>query len=86
MTRLRQPLPQLTGRRVFVADGGLETDLVFHDGRELPCFAAFPLLAQPETRARLRRVDGGLGSRAASGDPPIGPGLQTCESFHQVSA
>ena len=55
MTRLRQPLPQLTGRRVFVADGGLETELVFHDGRELPCFAAFPLLAQPETRARLRR-------------------------------
>ncbi len=55
MTRLRQSLPQLTGRRVFVADGGLETELAFHDGRELPCFAAFPLLAQPETRARLRR-------------------------------
>ncbi len=38
-----------------MTDGGLETELVFHDGRELPCFAAFPLLAQPETRARLRR-------------------------------
>jgi homocysteine S-methyltransferase len=48
-------LPQLTTDRVFVTDGGLETELVFHDGRDLPCFAAFPLLAQPDTRARLRR-------------------------------
>jgi S-methylmethionine-dependent homocysteine/selenocysteine methylase len=48
-------LPQLTTNRLFVTDGGLETELVFHDGRDLPCFAAFPLLAQPDTRARLRR-------------------------------
>ena len=55
MTRPGQPLPQLRGDRVFVTDGGLETELVFHDGRDLPCFAAFPLLAQPDTRDRLRR-------------------------------
>jgi S-methylmethionine-dependent homocysteine/selenocysteine methylase len=55
MTRLRQPLPQLTTNRIFVTDGGLETELVFHDGRDLPCFAAFPLLGQRESRARLRR-------------------------------
>ena len=55
MTRPRQPLPQLRGDRVFVTDGGLETELVFLDGRDLPCFAAFPLLAQPDTRDRLRR-------------------------------
>ncbi len=40
---------------MFVTDGGLETELVFHDGIDLPCFAAFPLLDDPEHRARLRR-------------------------------
>ncbi|MGE2833577.1 homocysteine S-methyltransferase family protein [Mycobacterium sp. SMC-4] len=40
---------------VFVTDGGLETELVFHDGRDLPAFAAFPLLEQADGWARLRR-------------------------------
>jgi homocysteine S-methyltransferase len=40
---------------LFVTDGGLETELIFHGGLELPCFAAFPLLENPDTRARLRR-------------------------------
>jgi S-methylmethionine-dependent homocysteine/selenocysteine methylase len=40
---------------LFVTDGGLETELIFHDGLELQCFAAFPLLEHPDTRARLRR-------------------------------
>ncbi|MDT5109177.1 MAG: homocysteine S-methyltransferase [Mycobacterium sp.] len=48
-------LPQLDGDRLFVTDGGLETELVFHDGIDLEHFAAFPLLGQPETLARLRR-------------------------------
>ncbi len=48
-------LPQLDGDGLFVTDGGLETELVFHDGIDLPCFAAFPLLADPDSRARLRR-------------------------------
>jgi homocysteine S-methyltransferase len=47
-------LPQLSGDRVFVTDGGLETELVFHDGIDLPCFAAFPLLDDPDQRGRLR--------------------------------
>ena len=55
MTSRRQRLPQLDGDRLFVTDGGLETELVFHDGIDLPCFAAFPLLGNPDTRARLRR-------------------------------
>jgi homocysteine S-methyltransferase len=50
-----QSLPQLSGTGLFVTDGGLETELIFHDGLELPCFAAFPLLENPDTRARLRR-------------------------------
>ena len=32
----------------WVTDGGLETELVFHRGMELPAFAAFPLVEQPE--------------------------------------
>ena len=36
-------LPQLRPPQ-FITDGGLETTLVFHDGIDLPDFAAFPLL------------------------------------------
>jgi homocysteine S-methyltransferase len=50
----REDLPQLAGG-LFVTDGGLETELVFHDGMDLPAFAAFPLLDNPDTRGRLRR-------------------------------
>ncbi|HET7667736.1 MAG TPA: homocysteine S-methyltransferase family protein, partial [Mycobacterium sp.] len=51
----RQSLPQLSGTALFVTDGGLETELIFHDGLDLPCFAAFPLLDKPDGRAPLRR-------------------------------
>jgi S-methylmethionine-dependent homocysteine/selenocysteine methylase len=40
---------------LFVTDGGIETELIFHDGIDLPCFAAFPLLDHADRRARLRR-------------------------------
>lgn len=39
--------------RVFLTDSGLETDLVFNHGVDLPCFAAFPLLREPAGRALL---------------------------------
>jgi S-methylmethionine-dependent homocysteine/selenocysteine methylase len=52
---VRQGLPQLRGHGLFVTDGGLETELIFHDGLDLPAFAAFPLLDNPEGRGRLRR-------------------------------
>ena len=38
-----------------MTDGGLETELVFHDGLDLPCFAAFPLLENQDGPERLRR-------------------------------
>ncbi len=38
----------------MVTDGGLETDLIFHHGVDLPHFAAFPLVAQEAGRALLR--------------------------------
>jgi S-methylmethionine-dependent homocysteine/selenocysteine methylase len=54
MSRYRTRLPQLNGRP-FLTDSGLETTLIFHDGVELPCFAAFTLLDTAEGRARLER-------------------------------
>ena len=46
------PLPQLQGR-LMVTDGGMETDLIFHHGVDLPHFAAFPLLDTDRGRALL---------------------------------
>jgi len=63
-TRARQPwrlqcsarsiglLPQLDGN-LFLTDGGIETTLIFHDGFDLPYFAAFRLLRDPEGRDAL---------------------------------
>jgi homocysteine S-methyltransferase len=46
-------LPQLSGS-VFIADGGMETTLIFRDGFDLPHFAAFTLLDDELGRAGLR--------------------------------
>jgi len=54
MARYRQDLPQL-GRDLFLTDGGLETTLVFEQGLDLPCFAAFPLLQREPGVAQLVR-------------------------------
>ena len=54
MTRYRNALPQLGGD-LFLTDGGIETTLIFHEGLELPHFAAFHLLKTPEGRATLRK-------------------------------
>jgi len=54
MSKYRNHLPQLDDR-LFLTDGGLETTLIFHDGMELPCFAAFDLLRDEAGIAVLRR-------------------------------
>ncbi len=64
MSTYRHDLPQL-GPDVFLADGGLETTLVFDDGFELPDFAAFPLLADRDGRAALDRYFDSYASIAA---------------------
>jgi S-methylmethionine-dependent homocysteine/selenocysteine methylase len=43
------------GDGLFLTDGGLETVLIFHEGFELPEFAAFVLLDSDEGRQALRR-------------------------------
>ena len=49
----RATLPQLSGR-TFITDGGMETDLIFHGGLELPHFASFVLLEDESGRDALR--------------------------------
>lgn len=53
MSPYRTHLPQLDDR-LFIADSGMETTLIFHDGIDLPCFASFVLLDDDAGRARLR--------------------------------
>jgi S-methylmethionine-dependent homocysteine/selenocysteine methylase len=43
MAKYRHHLPQLSSD-LFITDGGLETTLIFHEGLDLPDFAAFDLL------------------------------------------
>ena len=50
----REQLPQLEGD-LFLTDGGLETSLIFHDGIDLPLFAAFVLLRDEDGTEALRR-------------------------------
>jgi S-methylmethionine-dependent homocysteine/selenocysteine methylase len=54
MTSHHRPHP-LNSDTLYLTDGGLETTLVFHDGMELPCFAAFDLLRDKAGTARLRK-------------------------------
>jgi S-methylmethionine-dependent homocysteine/selenocysteine methylase len=53
MSAPRKRLPQLDGG-LFLTDGGIETDLIFNDGMELPHFAAFDLLKSEKGTAALR--------------------------------
>lgn len=50
----RAELPQLSGKP-FLTDGGIETVLVFQQGIELPCFAAFDILKNQNHCAWLRQ-------------------------------
>src|SRR3954451_21846161 len=52
--RYRDRLPQLDGG-LFLTDGGIETVLIFHEGLDLPAFAAFDLLEDDAGTEALRR-------------------------------
>ena len=64
MAKHRHRLPQLDGE-LMITDGGLETDLIFHHGFDLPHFAAFDLLRSDEGTAALREL-----LRRVRGDRP----------------
>jgi S-methylmethionine-dependent homocysteine/selenocysteine methylase len=50
----RNHLPQLDND-LFITDGGIETTLIFHEGLDLPLFAAFDLLKDEQGTDTLRR-------------------------------
>ena len=54
MQKYRNNLPQLSSD-LFLTDGGIETTLIFHDGLDLPEFAAFHLLKDEEGLEALRK-------------------------------
>lgn len=54
MGTYRQNLPQLSDE-LFITDAGLETDLIFHHGVELPLGEAYTLLDRADGVARLER-------------------------------
>jgi homocysteine S-methyltransferase len=53
MAQYRHALPQL-GEDLFLADGGLETTLIFHDGIDIPHFASFHLLKDEDGETAIR--------------------------------
>ena len=63
MPRYRNALPQLSGD-IFLADAGVETDLIFNHGIEIREFAAHTLLPIPQGRAALSRYFEGFLSLA----------------------
>ena len=54
MTTYRNNLPQFDGT-ILLTDSGLETTLIFHDGIDLPAFAAYPLMETDSGRETLAR-------------------------------
>jgi homocysteine S-methyltransferase len=54
MAKYRNDLPQRHGG-TFLADGGMETTLIFHEGVELPHFASFVLMDTAQGRALLAK-------------------------------
>jgi len=53
MAKYRIALPQL-GEGIFVSYTGMETDLIFNRGIDLPGFASYPLLETEEGRDTVR--------------------------------
>ena len=54
MAKYRRSLPQIGGG-FFITEGGLETTLIFLEGRELPHFAVYHLLESDDGARLLRR-------------------------------
>ena len=54
MPKYRADLPQLDGSK-FLTDGGIETTMIFHEGLDLPHFAAFDLLKSKTSKEKLQK-------------------------------
>ena len=63
-------MDKVYGSGSYVTDGGLETDLIFHRGIDLPEFAAFPLVGSEDGRRVLTdyyEAYAGVARRAGAG-------------------
>ncbi len=67
MTQYREQLPQLSDR-LFLTDAGIETDLIFNHGIDIPEFAAHTLLPNADTREAVARYLRGFLSLAREHD------------------
>jgi S-methylmethionine-dependent homocysteine/selenocysteine methylase len=54
MAKYRDDLPQLSSPSVMLSDSGMETDLIFHEGFDLPLFASFTMLDDAARTEALR--------------------------------
>ena len=54
MAKYRGNLPQLASPTVMLSDSGMETDLIFHEGFDLPLFASFTMLDDERRTDALR--------------------------------
>jgi homocysteine S-methyltransferase len=54
MAKYRGNLPQLASPTVMLSDSGMETDLIFHEGFDLPLFASFTMLDDAPRTDALR--------------------------------
>ena len=54
MATFRGNLPQVASPTVMLSDSGMETDLIFHEGFDLPLFASFTMLDRPASTEALR--------------------------------
>ena len=53
---IQTPFPPIRADEVFLTEGGIETEIMYRHGFELPEFAMFPLLESPKAVAAMRRV------------------------------
>jgi S-methylmethionine-dependent homocysteine/selenocysteine methylase len=54
MSKYRNALPQLAADKLFLTDGGMETDLIFHHGIELPLFSSVSLFREDDAPKIVR--------------------------------
>ena len=85
MARYRHHLPQLDGG-LFLNDAGLETDLIFNHGIDIPEFAAHTLLADQHGRAALTRYMEGFLALARDSDAGFVLDTQTWRAQSHFSA
>lgn len=53
---IRNPFPAIGADEVFLTEGGVESEIMYRHGFELPEFAMFPLLENPKAVSAMHGV------------------------------